>query len=392
MKYWALILACAPAFTQPLSPAAWKEDLDVLARELPARHKNLFYTLTRDQFARDVARIAEGIPRWTEPEIRVALARLVASAGNAHTSINALTGAPAYPLRFDEFPEGIYVIAAAAENREAVGARLVAIGGEPVEKMSKQMSDLIPLETPLMTKVYMPGLLRNSWALGKSAAQFRLEKNGRAWDLSLTAAPEKTLPKLETASFSLPLYLTDRNSAYWFRYLDDARALYIQYNSCAEDPAKPFAEFTREAMAAADQHPVERVIIDLRHNRGGNSEIVKPLIAALKARSKLRQPGHLFVLISRHTFSSGFMAELELKRDFQAQIVGEASAQRPNSYGDVRTFELPNSKLVVGYCTKFFRLDPHGDPDALPPDTPVELTAADYFAGRDPVLEKVLRR
>jgi len=44
MKFWALILLCARAFTQPLSPAAWKEDLDFLARELPARHKNLFYT------------------------------------------------------------------------------------------------------------------------------------------------------------------------------------------------------------------------------------------------------------------------------------------------------------------------------------------------------------
>jgi hypothetical protein len=80
-----------------------------------------------------------------------------------------------------------------------------------------------------------------------------------------------------------------------------------------------------------------------------------------------------------------------LKHELQAVLVGEPSAQRPNSYGDVRTFQLPNSKLVVRYCTKYFRLDPHGDPDALLPDIPVDLTAQDYFAGRDPVLERVLR-
>jgi hypothetical protein len=80
-----------------------------------------------------------------------------------------------------------------------------------------------------------------------------------------------------------------------------------------------------------------------------------------------------------------------LKRRFHAQIAGEASAQRPNSYGDIRAFVLPNSKLQVWYCTKFFKLE-SGDPDAIAPDIPVELTARDYFTGRDPVLERVLKR
>jgi hypothetical protein len=74
----------------------------------------------------------------------------------------------------------------------------------------------------------------------------------------------------------------------------------------------------------------------------------------------------------------------------KAQIVGEASSQRPNAYGDIRSFELPNSKLKVWYCTKYFKLASSGDPDSLPVDIPVELTAKDYFAGRDPVLERVL--
>jgi hypothetical protein len=390
MRYCLLLLACAPAFTQPVSPAAWKEDLDVLARELPARHKNLFFTLKQDQFAREIASIAEGLPRSSDPEIRVALTRLVASVGNAHTSINALSGAPVYSLRFEQFPDGFYVVAAAPENREAIGARVISVGGEPTDTVAKRLRPLIPMETPLMEKVDAPGLLRNAWAIGAVKTEFRLEKDGRQWNLALESATETTMPKLEPAQFPIPLYLSDRASAYWFRYLEDTKTFYIQYNRCVSDPSKPFSDFTREAMAAADQHAVERVIIDLRHNGGGNSEVIKPLVAALKARPKLRQPGRLFVLVSRHTFSSAFMAELQLKHELQASIVGEASAQRPNSYGDVRTFQLPNSKLVVRYCTKYFRLDPHGDPDALLPDIPVDLTAQDYFAGRDPVLARVL--
>jgi hypothetical protein len=277
-------------------------------------------------------KIREGLPNWSEPEILVALARLVASVGNAHTSINALAGSPAYPVRFDEFSGGLYVVAAAGENRDAIGARLMAVGGEPVDTAMKRLVPLIPMETPLMEKLYAPALLRNAWALGAAKTDFRLEKDGRQWTIVLEAMPEKSLPKLETAQFPTPLYLSDRASAYWFRFLGDSQTLYIQYNRCTEDRSRTFAEFTREAMAVADQHPVERLVIDLRHNSGGDSAVIKPLIAALKARPKLRRPGRVFVLVSRHTFSSGFMAELELKHEFQASIAGESSSQRANSY------------------------------------------------------------
>ena len=386
-----LLLACASAFGQSLPPEAWKEDLDYLVRELPAHHKNLFYRLKKEDFAAQAAKIAADLPRLSEPEIRVALVRLISSAGNAHTSITALNGTPWYPVEFYQFPDGYYVVRAAAEYREAVGARLVSVGGVPAANLRTRLLTLIPLETPLMEQVRMPGLLRSAYALGPDSGSQRFEKDGRQFDLKLEAVSGNGRPKLEGAAFSLPLYLSDRSSAYWFRYLEPERALYFQYNRCEDVKLRPFVEFTKEMMAAADEHPVDTMIIDLRHNGGGNSEVMNPLLEALKARPRLTRKGHLFVFTSRETFSSAFIEEWRLKRMFHAQTAGEASAQRPNSYGDVRTFRLPNSKLEVWYCTKFFQLA-HGDPDALAPDIPVELTAADYFAGRDPVMERVLRR
>jgi hypothetical protein len=391
MRFCILALTCASAFGQSLSPAAWREDLEVLARELPARHKNMYYTLKKEQFASETAKIAAQLPTLSEAEIRVALARLVALVGNAHTGINALSGAPQYPIRFYEFPDGFYVVGAAAENREAIGARLLSIAGVPAADVVKRLLPLIPMETPMIEKIYMPGLLRNAYALGTESAAFRFDKDGRQFDLALRAAPNNQQPSLESTPSPVPLYLSDRASAYWFRYLENGQTLYIQYNRCQDVKQHPFAEFTREAMAAADAHPIENVVLDLRHNGGGNSQVIDPLVAALKARPRLTRKDHFFVLTSRETFSSGFMAELQMKQVFKARIAGEASAQRPNSYGDVRTFQLPNSKLEVRYCTKFFKLASHGDPDALMPDIPVELTARDYFAGRDPVLERALR-
>jgi hypothetical protein len=70
-------------------------------------------------------------------------------------------------------------------------------------------------------------------------------------------------------------------------------------------------------------------------------------------------------------------------------LMGEPTGGKPNSYGEIKSFPLPNSGLNVWYSTKFFQMAP-GDPPSLSPDILIELTGMDYFAGRDPVLEAVL--
>jgi len=36
---------------------------------------------------------------------------------------SAIAAAPFYPIRFEHFPDGLYVVAATADNRDALGAR-----------------------------------------------------------------------------------------------------------------------------------------------------------------------------------------------------------------------------------------------------------------------------
>ncbi|MBZ5724770.1 MAG: hypothetical protein LAP87_07210 [Acidobacteriia bacterium] len=393
-----VLMAGTLAFAQNLPPEKWKEDLDFLTRQLPARHKNLFYRLRQEDFAAQAAKIAADLPHMNEAEIRTALVRLVASAGNAHTSINALSRTPWYPMRLVQFPDGFYVVEAAPEYRDAIGARLVSIGDTAAAVVAARLRPLVPMETPQCEKTYIPGLLRSAAALqatkvlpDMAAGAFRFEKDGRTFQVRVRAVEGGASPILEGFPYSAPLYLSDLKSAYWFRYLPSDRTLYIQYNRCENVKTRPFADFANEAMQAAASNPVDKLVVDLRHNGGGNSQVIDPLIAALKRRPHLTRKGRFFVLIGRDTFSSGFIAAWQLRKQFRARLVGEVSAQRPNGYGDVGVFELPNSGLRVRYCTKYFRFV-KGDPDALPVDVPVELTARDYFAGRDPVLEKVLGR
>jgi hypothetical protein len=402
----ALALACwlLPAVAghaADLTPEAWKRDLDFLAGELPQRHINLFFQLKRADWDAQVERLAEALPRMSGSEVRVALTQLVASVGNAHTSVRAFPDSPVFPIRFGPFAEGLYVVAATAEHAQAIGARLTGIGAFDIDAVLRRLSPLIPHENVLVLQADLPALLQTAGVLrgtglapATGPAAFHFEKDGRQFALEMEPLPPNQQGPLtarpESATYEIPLYLSDRQTLYWFRYLEEPRALYIQYNSCKEMKTLSFADFTRQAMEAAGQHEVDKVIVDLRHNGGGNSAVIDPLIAALDKRPQLRRQGHLFVLTSVATFSSGLMNTLTLQRKFHAVVAGQTSSQSLNSYGDVRSFKLPNSGLDVWYCTKYFKLAPGRE--LLEPDLPVPLTAADYFSGRDAVLEAVLRR
>ena len=104
-------------------------------------------------------------------------------------------------------------------------------------------------------------------------------------------------------------------------------------------------------------------------------------------------PGNPYSVIScaSAAISSGLLNAISLRQQTHGTFVGEATGGKPNHFGEVGSFRLPNSQLLVTYARKFFSTV-SGDPASLFPDTTIELSSADYFAGRDPVLENILNR
>ena len=80
------------------------------------------------------------------------------------------------------------------------------------------------------------------------------------------------------------------------------------------------------------------------------------------------------------------------ERKSETKSEDENSYYAERTFGSfARSFRLPRSGLQVLYSTKYFRMLSE-DPPAIEPDHEVPLTAADHFAGRDPVLERALAR
>jgi hypothetical protein len=128
------------------------------------------------------------------------------------------------------------------------------------------------------------------------------------------------------------------------------------------------------------------LVVDVRHNGGGDSSVDDALISGLRDRPAWRAAGRLFCLIGGSTFSSGLWTADDLRR-LGAVLVGSPTGGKPNGYGNTRAFTLPNARLPVTYSTTQFRLFESEDPPWLAPAVTVEPTIEDLRAGRDPVLD-----
>ena len=135
---------------------------------------------------------------------------------------------------------------------------------------------------------------------------------------------------------------------------------------------------------------LDKLVIDLRQSPGGDyfeglNHLIKPI-----AKSTLNKKGHLFVLIGPLTFSAAMANAAQFRAMTAATLVGEMIGVRPNEYSEPRDVTLPNSRLIVRYSTRFYKFVESGE-NVVKPDVEVPTSWADYKAGRDPVLEWVLK-
>lgn len=92
----------------PNSKDRWIEDIAILCKELPKRHKNLFFNISKSDFKRRAYELKSRVEDLEDMEIIVEISKIVAMAGYVHTAVSM----PVYnlcPLEFYWFSDGIYI-------------------------------------------------------------------------------------------------------------------------------------------------------------------------------------------------------------------------------------------------------------------------------------------
>ena len=130
--------------------------------------------------------------------------------------------------------------------------------------------------------------------------------------------------------------------------------------------------------------------MDVRRNGGGNSYLYPELLRTAIAFDA--RPGHrTYAIIDRKTYSAAMNFVIDMDRLTNAVFVGEATGGSVEQHGDASLLKLPYSGRNFAISSIVWNLSsPRDDRRWIAPDVPVALTAADYFANRDPALDAVL--
>jgi tetratricopeptide (TPR) repeat protein len=394
----------------------WREDLRHMAREMEARHQNLFHTMTREQFATAVRRLDERIPALARHQIIVEMARIAALVGDGHTNVaptrDPKIGFRTLPVKFYLFADGLTVRAAERSHAELVGARVLKIGDATADEAIARAREIIGRDNEMDVKFFAPFLLMMPevlHALGLSqsteSARLTVEQAGRQRTLTLKASgafellqPDTDLTWLpkegwvdlrDAASTPTPLWLKDPRNKFWFEYLQDSKVVYVQLNEVGNKDEESLSDFTKRLFAFVEANAVEKLVFDLRLNRGGNGTLLRPLEIAL-IKSKLNERGRLFFIIGRSTWSAAQFLLNRAEKYTNVLFVGEPSGSKGNIFGDSRRITLPHSGVTVRVSVYYWQdWSPWDTRLWSAPHLTAELASTDYRTNNDPALKAI---
>lgn len=401
------IAACsAPASGSPTPAASPVATAGRLVERLATAHPDPWLGISERDFRAAASALDERLPTLSPQAQLVEIMRLVALVGaegrNGH--MLALPAAPPgshrLPVGFHLFADGLHVVEADAAHAELVGARVERIAGMPVAEALERLRPLVNRDNPHTVDWLLPILLESPAILagaGVAPDPARVELQLALADgdeRSLTLEPVATEPYVDLleafVSLRLPprdglTWLSEQAAEFWTSPMPGSDALYAQYNTIWESSRTYLDGLRRELRRSGSS----RLVLDLRLNPGGENPNFAPLLDALR---EIEDGGiDLVVLIGRGTFSAATAFAVEIARTTDARFVGEPTAGSPTTYASVRPLRLDELALpvVVWVPTQASSFGPP-DAETIQPHLPVELRAADYLAGRDPVLAAAL--
>ena len=421
---------------EQLTPTQMREDLAYLRNTWAPLDKS-FGTRQRAVFEAIVGATAARLDTISSTDFELEIARAVAVSHNGHT-LSVL--GPAFhglPLEMEWFADGLYITRVEPAFAPILGAKINKMGALTPEQALSRTAPFIS-GTDQRILAMSPSYLRLLEVLHKIGAtadaasvelSIRLrDGTGRiltmkaagsanpdpAWGpwLSLIPAdasePGQWLQVLDGVGKRPLTYQSPVDvSTAWVG--DNNRVLYVRSNRIfSPDPTKAF-DVPIKLFDILQHDIVERrpqyVIVDLRFNPGGNY-----LNAAFFAQALPRllpSNGKVFILVGRNTFSAAIVTAAILKGQGRqhAVLVGETMGDAGSFWAEGGEVTLPNSKMIITYASAFHDLG-HGCSNldrcywgdvavglkgvSLHPQIKIETTFADYAAGRDPVLDRVL--
>jgi hypothetical protein len=406
--------------------AAWRADLATFAAEFRRVHPDPFAMCGEGRFDSALHALDERIPRLGPQAIATGFLQLSALIQDGHSGAIAMLPhfgfADFYPVRMTVEDGALYVVAAPAAHGAIVGGRVVTFGHvSAAEALARTLTvcsgdnefsqiDRAPIF--LMS----PGVMRSLEITGDGPLRLVVEapstsggRPARRTAEIAAIAPEagrypaffqdpEGLPVAggaalrDAAPGTPPLHLRDPDRAWWFKSIPDRNMVYLMLRRVdRQDDGTTFRAFIDSMFTYIDRTEAQYLVVDIRHNGGGDNTILQPLIHGLIRRDRtVNRPGHLYAITGRETFSAAMSCANWIEEHTEARFVGEPTGARPNHFGDATSVRLPNSGMPVRISQyRWSARLPWDDRPWIAPHLPAPPSVALTRANRDPALEAI---
>ena len=414
----------------------WEEDILYLAESFLADHpylsnkdfmihtaSELFGTMEyeytnvlyndslRSEFLSNINALIPQIPKLTDAQILYELKRIVASVGDIHTNLTAVSAEDmVFPLAFehitDESGVSLYAVRVPEAYESIYLGKLTAINDVSIEEILEKLSAFTPAENdhyflyatvkPRSTNAMLT--LHNALqAIGvvketDTSAAFTFETTSGSVTQMVDAIPiteSKNQSWLRHPMATEARLIYHQDSNYWYELLEND-VLYVRFSSMYQDSVQSFDSFlTQVASVLRNAENPLRLILDFRYNGGGidYSNTLKSFSASV---NRCATDG-VFILINGGSASAGVYAPFALRNAIDgAVLAGSPTAQLINCPADSFAYILPNSGYNFRISSEYFRYVPSENADALYPDVTIYQTWDDYLQSVDSVLHYAL--
>ena len=305
------------------------------------------------------------------------------------------------PLGLWELDGRLLVTAAPGGDDRLPGSWLVRIGDHPAEDVLAAVEPLVPRDGPATVPTFRPLLLRRLQVLrglglvGDGPVRLGLERDGVPWETEVDPLPHAEFVSWAGDFGELRLPQDDRtryrryDETMWSERLPGTTAVYWRLTQI-RPPGPGVRQAVDDLLAAPD---VDRVLLDLRQNPGGDNTNNGATVATLQRFLANRAGARLVLLTDRVTFSAASNLATDVERTLAPVVVGEPMGGGLNFWDDVTQVGLDHLPvpLQVGVSTRYWERSTAGDPRlTIEPHLAVAPTAEQVMSGLDPALDAAL--
>lgn len=395
--------------------------------------------------------------RMERPAFQVELNRWLALLRDAHTFL-MLDDASLYPFTLRYYEGSFYFRSLPDSVPDCTGKELIAMNGRAVDSLIQELMVYVPSENQVKACITGSFFMNHKAflnALGIDTdrdIRFTFADGGEVRlpsSLDKGAAGSHQVKQVlhpVTARRNEPFhYQITGDTCYFqfnamidkFSYWQGCRLMQVSPDKAVADSLPLFADFLDEMARAMAVHNVNRLVIDMRYNGGGNSVLgdvlleflgvsfqdIRPFrsyirvsdflqtcypalfirdeyesmkgklveqnqvmndLAADMPKPSNRFHGEVTFIQGQNTFSSANYLLTLVKDNALFPIIGTPTSQSPTCFGDVLCVKLPYTQ-TQGYISHsyFVRPDEQNQETSLLPDSLVQTSLEDWLEGKD---------